>query len=466
MGDVHGVGGPSRRVLTVRAARTSALLSLLFVVVYGFTNWFTAQRPASDVRTWVIWSEVAWIPYVPVLIVPYMSLDLFFVAAPFLCREERERQVLTRRVVFSILTAAAFFLLIPLKLAWPPRPRLPGLFGDYVEVSCTLPFLMEFPHNLFPSLHITLSGILAEFYGRHTRGIVRGLLQAWFGLVSFSTVLTWQHHVIDIVGGFALAAFAIYFFRASSTRLRGGTNVRVGSCYAAGATLVLTLALLWLPWGTFLIWPAAALGIVAAGYFGLGPGVYRKTGGRVPLSARFVLAPVLLGQYLSLAYYRRRCRACDVVAPGVLLGRTLTEAEASAAVQQGVTAVLDLTAELPAAEAFRAVRYRNLPLLDLTAPTHDQLDEAVAFIAAEAAQGTVYLHCKVGYSRSGTVAGAYLLASGEAATAEEAIERLRAARPSIVLRREAREALRQFARRAKADCHAARGQRVVKALTA
>ena len=38
MGDLHGVGGPARRALMLRAAGTSVLLSLLFLVVYGSTN--------------------------------------------------------------------------------------------------------------------------------------------------------------------------------------------------------------------------------------------------------------------------------------------------------------------------------------------------------------------------------------------------------------------------------------------
>jgi len=152
------------------------------------------------------------------------------------------------------------------------------------------------------------------------------------------------------------------------------------------------------------------------------------------LSTRFVLAPILIGQYLSLVYYRRQCRAWDEVVPGVLIGRTLTDGEAAAAVQQGVTAVLDLTAEFSEAAIFRGTKYHNLPILDLTAPTQDQLHEAAAFIAAEAAAGTVYVHCKIGYSRSGAAVGAYLLASGLAATIDEAVEILREARPSIIIR--------------------------------
>ena len=464
MGNIHGVAGPARRALMLRAAKISVLLSLLFLVVYGSTNWLTAQRPDSDVRTWYFAWELAVIPYVPLLIVPYMSIDLLFFAAPFLCRDEREMRVLAHRVVFSILVAAAFFLLLPLKLAWPERPRVGGWFGEFVEQSCTAPFLMEYPHNLFPTLHIALCMILAATYARHTRGIVRVLSYTWFTLIGASTELTWQHHLVDVAGGLVLGGFAFYVFRESGSPLpltlpdspeRGGRrvrvvpNFRVGCYYAAGAAAVLALTPAVWPWGVFLLWPAAGLGIVAGAYFGLGPGVFRKTDGRLPLSTRFVLAPVLIGQHLSLAYYRRHCRAWDAVAQGVLIGRTLTEAEAAAAVKQGVTAVLDLTAEFSEAAPFRATKYRNLPVLDLTGPTQDQLHDAVAFIADEAAKGTVYVHCKIGYSRSAAVAGAYLLASHEAATPEEAVARLHKVRPSIIIRPEAMEALSAFARREK-----------------
>src|SRR5579875_350822 len=430
----------------VQAAGTSVLLSLLFVIVYGSTNWFTAQRPAAHVRTWYFAWELTVIPYWPLLIVPYMSIDLFFFAAPFLCRDDQERRVFARRVVFSILMAATLFLLMPLRLAWPPRPRGGGWFGAFVEASCTAPFLMEYPHNLFPSLHIALRTILADIYARHTRGLARLLSHVWFSLIGFSTILTWQHHLVDIAGGFVLAGFAFYLFHESGPRLPVVPNPRVGCYYAAATAVTLALALAVWPWGAFLLWPVAALGIAAAGYFGLGPSIYRKRGGRLPLSTRFALAPVLLGQYLSLAYNRRQCRAWNEAAPHVYIGRVLGNVEATEAICQGVTAVLDVTAEFDETAPFRAITYRNLPILDLTAPTQEQLHEAAAFIAEEAAKGKVYVHCKIGYSRSAAVVGAYLLASGQAATAEEAVAQLRQVRPSLIVRLEAMAALRTFER--------------------
>ena len=104
---------------------TSVLLSVFFVLVYGSTNWLTASRPAAHVGVWYFAWELAVIPYVPVMIVPYMSIDLLFFAAPFLCRDEREMRTFARRVLFSILVATAFFLLLPLIAIFEMQTLLP-----------------------------------------------------------------------------------------------------------------------------------------------------------------------------------------------------------------------------------------------------------------------------------------------------------------------------------------------------
>ena len=163
------------------------------MVVYGGCNWITAHR--SDVGTWY-YSWERFIPFVPVMIIPYMSIDLFFVAAPFLCRSREELRMLARRIAFAILVAGAFFLLMPLKIG-VSRVRKPvGWTGAIFN------FLHGFdqPYNLFPSLHITLRTILADLYARHTKGVTRLASHVWFSLIGFSTVLTYQHHVVDVIG--------------------------------------------------------------------------------------------------------------------------------------------------------------------------------------------------------------------------------------------------------------------------
>jgi protein-tyrosine phosphatase len=432
-------------VAGVAAVRTSVLLTLLFLVVYGGCNWITAHR--SDVGT-LFFEWERHIPFVPLMIIPYLSIDPLFLAAPFLCGEPQERRVFARRVSFGIVVAGICFLLFPLRFAFE-RPTASGWLGSIFDAFRRF----DHPYNLLPSLHITLRTILAHLYARHTMGLWRTGSHVWFSLVGFSTVLTYQHHVMDVVGGFVLAGFCFYFFPDTSAHLPVLGNQGVGSYYGVGALVCAAFALLLWSWGSLLFWLAVALMIVAAGHFGLGPGIFRKTNGRLPFSTWFVLAPVLLSQELSLAHYRRRCRKWDEVAPGVWIGRKLTDEEAAEAVALGVTAVLDLTAEFSEARPFLSVRYLNVPLLDLTAPTQEQLQQVAAFIDDESKSGLVYVHCKIGYSRSAAAVGAWLLASGRAASVEEALELLRKARGTIIIRPEAVEALRLFAthRRLKAS---------------
>jgi membrane-associated phospholipid phosphatase len=415
------------------AAAYSAALSLLFIVVYGGCGWITAHR--SDVGTWHYpWEH--FIPFVPLMIIPYMSIDLFFVGGPFLCQTREELRVLAQRISFAILVAGAFFLLVPLHLA-VPRPHARGWTGVIFD------FLHHYdqPYNLFPSLHIALRAILAALYARRMKGSSRVAVQVWFSLIGFSTLLTYQHHIVDVAGGFVLGLICFYLFREGNARLPVLANYRVASYYALGAWLAIGAALSGPSWSAVLLWPALAFALTAAAYLSLGPGIYRKTNGRLPLSARLLFAPCLAGQYLSLFYYRRQCAAWNEITPRVWVSARLSRREAGQMRRAGVTAVLDLTAEFSETPTLRGLAYHNVPILDLTAPTAEQMREAVDFISRHAEEGIVCVHCKVGYSRSAAVVGAYLLASGQVHTVGQAVAMLRKNRPSIVIRPEVLAAL-------------------------
>src|SRR5947208_5706122 len=205
-------------------------------------------------------------------------------------------------------------------------------------------------------------------------------------------------------------------------------------------------AIFW-PWGVLFLWPTIALGIVAIAYFGAGPVVFHKARGKLPWSTRFVLAPCLLGQYLSLLYYRSQCRSWNEVTPRIWIGGKLGSRAANKALGSGVTAVLDLSAEFSEAKPFRKINYRNIPVLDLTAPSQSQLMEMSNFIGNPSRNGAVYVHCKIGYSRSAAAVAAYLIMSGKVKTAEEAFAMIRRVRSSVVIRPEVRFALAEFEQR-------------------
>lgn len=423
----------------LKALVASVGLSILFIVVYGGCNWITSQR--QDVgELYFPWER--FIPFVPVMIVPYLSIDLFFVTAPFLCHTNRELSVFSKRIIAAILVAAIGFLLFPLRFAFD-RPHASGVIGAAFDWFRN----MDLPYNQLPSLHLALRTILAEHYAQHSRGFWRGASHFWFFLVGLSALLTYQHHLMDVVTGLALGVYCIYFIPETRLSPHVISNPRVAGYYAAG-TLAATGLMIWFwPWGALLLWLVISLGIVAAAYLRWGSTVFQKNNGRLHWSARLVLGPCLLGQYLSLLYYRQQCRPWNEVTPNVWIGRVLNDREAIALVRRGVTAVLDLTAEFSEAKAFLAVNYKNIPILDLTAPVTEKLGEMAKFIDHESRRGIVYVHCKIGYSRTAAAVAAYLLQTGKANSILEAIAMLRQTRPTIVVRPEVMSALALFARR-------------------
>ena len=306
----------------------SAGLSLLFVVVYGGCNWITAQR--SDVGL-LNFEWESHIPFVSLLIAPYLSIDLFFVAAPFLCRTGRELSTFTKRVILAIVAAGICFLLFPFRFAFP-RPHASGWIGAIFDWFRG----MDAPYNLFPSLHITLCLLLAHTYARHTRGTVRAVLIVWFVLDRSLRGADLSASRSRRGGGAALAGYCFYFVRDSSPRLPVTANRRICFYYAVGALAIGVVAFVFWPSGALLLWPGIALLIAASGYFRLGPSIYRKSEGVLPISTLFTLGPCLLGQHLSLLYYRRQCQAWDQVTPQVWVGRFLSGREADAAIGAGV----------------------------------------------------------------------------------------------------------------------------------
>jgi len=417
-------------------AATSAALSALFLVVYPSCNWITGLRPHVG-NLYFAWERS--IPFLPAFIIPYMSIDLFFVAAPFRARSDQERTTLARRMAAAILIAGICFLLFPLRFAFE-RPHVDGPLGVIFNNFRTF----DQPFNQCPSLHIALCAILADTYMRATKGPLRWALAVWFALIFISPLVTYQHHAIDILGGAALAVICFHFFRNQPLLQPFTPNFRVGSYYAAGALLLSLMSVLWTPWSLLLVWPAVSLALVAAGYLLVGPGIFRKEHGMLPHTSSMLFAPVLVGQRLSRMYYSHRCNAYDRLTQNVWIGRCLSGAEARGIRRAGITAVVDLTAEFSECSELRALPYLQIPILDLTAPTPAQIDEAIAFITDHANNGIVYVHCKIGYSRTATIAGAYFLASGQVESDEQALTALRQARPSIITRPEALAALAAY----------------------
>jgi hypothetical protein len=214
------VEAPAPNARRGRPWREAALwavgLSVFFFLVYGGCNTFTAHR--HDVGTSYFRWELK-IPFVPAMVVPYMSIDAFFFLAPFICSTTWELRSHAKRVILAILIAGACFLLFPLHTAFV-RPDVRGVFAPIFHWFWS----MDRPYNLAPSLHIALRALIWVVFIGHTRGTLRAALKMWFVLIGVSTLLTYQHHVIDVV--------TVEVYR---RRLRGQRVQRVGTCVCVAA---------------------------------------------------------------------------------------------------------------------------------------------------------------------------------------------------------------------------------------
>ncbi len=99
---------------------------------------------------------------------------------------------------------------------------------------------------------------------------------------------------------------------------------------------------------------------------------------------------------------------------------------------EGIGAIVSLTEHVPQPLAHATnMRLMHLPLIDMTAPTDEQIEDFVDFVnAALDEEIAVGVHCLAGLGRTGTMIACLLVSRGMGP--EEAIAHVRAARPGSV----------------------------------
>ncbi|MCY4146317.1 MAG: dual specificity protein phosphatase [Chloroflexi bacterium] len=113
----------------------------------------------------------------------------------------------------------------------------------------------------------------------------------------------------------------------------------------------------------------------------------------------------------------------------------------------GITAILNMRGErCDLARGIGGERHLQLATIDNTPPSLDDLRRGSDFIRAEIeGGGKVYVHCAVGCGRAPIMTAAYLVSTGM--SADEALRRVKDARPFVHPTPEQREALNAFATR-------------------
>jgi len=144
------------------------------------------------------------LPVVPVFAIPYVSLIPYIgvsLLAMLFFRVRVYRSAAISMIIAWFVSYAFYFFL----QSYIDRPHIPGT--DPFSAMVRSIYASDQPYNDFPSLHTSLSTIIAIHLWRMDRRI--GIPAAiWTALIVASTVLVKQHYLADVGGGLVLAGVA------------------------------------------------------------------------------------------------------------------------------------------------------------------------------------------------------------------------------------------------------------------
>ncbi len=416
-----------------------AFLAPFFFISYGFANQHASQLAAvpSYVYDWE-----HHIPFVPWTILPYWSEDLLYGLSILLCINRQEVKTQALRLFTASAVSVSAFLAYPLRFSFD-KPQTHGLWGALFDTLAGF----DKPFNQAPSLHISLLIIIWVRLNQHCPRLLKPLLHGWCLLIGISVLTTYQHHFIDVWTGALVGLACLYIWPDAPQRWQWhyqghrAANRKLAVRYALAALAFTIPAFFLQAFAWLLLWPATSLLLVSLAYLGLGTSIFQKQQ-QHSLAARIILAPYLLGAWLSMRYFARRLDAKHQCHPNLWVGHW-------AADHAGPR--LDLCAELPG----RPNTGKAQPMLDLVPPNPAEIEHALAKLdQLLAEQQPVLVHCALGLSRSTVLIAAWLLRHGHVHSAEQAMAHMRNSRPGTVLTADHLLLLKRFERTGNAAANA------------
>lgn len=164
------------------------------------------------------------IPFIPAMIVPYSWSLTLFVVSFFLVRTSTKLSLLSYRLILATIFACLIFYFYPARFSYN-RP----IPDDWTQFGYQFLQLVDKPFNQLPSLHVSYAILLGvslwDVVASKKKWIsaaYRLLLTSICTLIALSTVLTYQHHLLDMFGGVVLAVLVLIL----SNRIRNALVIK------------------------------------------------------------------------------------------------------------------------------------------------------------------------------------------------------------------------------------------------
>jgi hypothetical protein len=200
--------GPMRRTL-----RRIALLSVAGTAMLSV---YLAIGHATH-RGVLVVSMPEWIPFLPIMTIPYLALLGSAWVLPLAIRDERRFHSCLLAGIFAYLLVAPWWVLWPSELPRPPSP------AGWWNAPYRLLAAVDAPTNVMPCAHVLAPGVAAWFTACDRPSWRWGLL-ALLALGLPTIAVTWQHRPVDIALGLLAAALGIVLARCISRATRPATR--------------------------------------------------------------------------------------------------------------------------------------------------------------------------------------------------------------------------------------------------
>lgn len=169
-------------------------ITLYAALTYGVTN---AIAQARGTERCIVMPWEHHLPMVSWLVVPYLLVDVLMALTALWATTGEHLRTFRTRILWAFGIGNLIFLVLPLRCNFPR-----SIPDDWTAPLFKLLHFSDLPYNQAPSAHIYEAMILAPVYwARFRHPLARAVFLAIVILGSAGTVLTYQHHVLDVVTG-------------------------------------------------------------------------------------------------------------------------------------------------------------------------------------------------------------------------------------------------------------------------
>lgn len=183
----------------------SFVSSMVFIILYKIAELYTSTL--KNVPSYVMEWEKS-IPFIPFLVVPYMTSGLLFVIIFFIVRTKEDLILLAKRANFMTIISVIIFFIFPLKFSFPWK----DIENPFYNFLFSLLDSYDNKFNQCPSLHVSYSFLYIFMFYKELKTKLKYFYCLWAFTIAISVLFVYQHHFIDFIGGIIIVLITFYIF--------------------------------------------------------------------------------------------------------------------------------------------------------------------------------------------------------------------------------------------------------------